>query len=66
MPRALLTLAAVPPPIVGSRTRELRRAGIAAANLCIRRRTTFHGWLQMTLLRKQTLTRCGCGLINCR
>ena len=62
----LVTPAAVRPPIVGDRVRELRRAGIATAKLLVRRRSGFHGWLQTTLLRKHALTSCGCGLISCR
>jgi hypothetical protein len=53
-------------PLVGDPVRELRRAGIAAAKLSVRRRYSFHGWLQTALLRKHVLSRCGCGLINCR
>ena len=53
-------------PIVGNPVVELRRAGVAAAKLCVRRRSSFHGWLQTVLLRKHELTSCGCGLINCR
>jgi len=66
MLRALAPTAAIRPPIVGDRALELRRAGVAAAKLVIRRRSSFHGWLQTTLLHKHALTSCGCGLINCR
>ncbi len=62
-PAIAITLRA---PLVGDPVREQRRAGIAAAKLCVRRRASFHGWLQTALLRKHELTSCGCGLINCR
>lgn len=54
------------PPLVGNRAVELRRAGVAAANQLLRRRSNFHGWLETTLLHRHALTSCGCGLINCR
>ncbi|MBL0217119.1 MAG: hypothetical protein IPQ07_25000 [Myxococcales bacterium] len=57
---------ALRPPLVGNPVQEVRRAGVAAAKLFVRRRSSFHGWLQTTLLRKHALTSCGCGLINCR
>lgn len=53
-------------PIVGNPAREYRRAMVAAAKVCVLRRTSFHGWLQNAALSKYELTRCGCGLINCR
>jgi hypothetical protein len=44
----------------------MRRAGVAAVKLLVRRRGSFHGWLQTHLLSQHELTSCGCGLINCR
>jgi hypothetical protein len=64
--RALVSPAAIRPPLVGNRVVELRRAGVSAANQAMRRRSGFHGWLQTTLLQKHALTSCGCGLINCQ
>jgi len=54
------------PPLVGNPVQEIRRAGIASAKQFIRRRSSFHGWLQGVLLREHELTSCSCGLINCR
>ncbi len=54
------------PPIVGDPMLELRRAGVAVARLYVRRQGSFHGWLQTVLLRRNDLTSCSCGLINCR
>jgi hypothetical protein len=66
----MLQIALPPPPpaaaLVGAPTRELRRAGIDAAKLLVRRRGNFMGWLNMALLERHELTRCGCGLIHCR
>ena len=64
-PLVIITRPPVSAPLVGDPARELRRAGIAAAKLCVRRRYSFHGWLQTALLRKHALTSCGCGLISC-
>jgi hypothetical protein len=63
---ALTTRRPPPAALVGDRPRELRRAGIAAVKLLVRRRGGFHGWLQTKLLARHALTRCGCGLIHCR
>jgi hypothetical protein len=60
------TLSTARPPLVGDPVREQRRAGVAAAKLFVRRRSGFHGWMQVVLLRKHELTSCGCGLIHCR
>jgi len=65
-PRTNLPRPTLRPPLVGDHVRELRRAGVAAAKLYVRRRSSFHGWLQGVLLRKHALTSCSCGLINCR
>lgn len=64
--RPVVLPAAIRPPIVGDRMVELRRAGISAVHLIVRRRSGFNGWLQTTLLQRHALTSCGCGLINCR
>jgi hypothetical protein len=58
--------AAPRPPIVGNPALEIRRAGVAAAKLMVRRRGSFHGWLQGVLLSRHALTSCSCGLIHCR
>ena len=63
---ALHTVSTPRPPIVGNPAQEMRRAGVAAVKLLVRRRGSFHGWLQGVLLTRHELTSCGCGLINCR
>ena len=53
-------------PLVADPAREYRREMVALSKLLVRRKTSFHGWLQTTALGKVELTNCGCGLINCR
>jgi len=53
-------------PLVADPVREYRREMVALSKLLVRRKTSFHGWLQTTTLGKLELTNCGCGLINCR
>ena len=53
-------------PLVADPAREYRREMVALSKLLVRRKTSFHGWLQTTTLGKLELTSCGCGLINCR
>lgn len=54
-----IALVAVPP-------REQRRVAVEAAKALVRRRGNFMAWLNMALLERHELTRCGCGLIHCR
>jgi hypothetical protein len=53
-------------PLVADPAREYRREMVALSKTLVRRKTSFHGWLQTTALGKIELTNCGCGLINCR
>jgi hypothetical protein len=64
--RALAIVSTPRPPIVGNPAQEMRRAGVAAVRMLVRRRGSFHGWLQGVLLSRHELTSCSCGLINCR
>ena len=53
-------------PLVADAARELRREMVAHAKTLVRRKTSFVGWLDCWALARHELTRCGCGLINCR
>ncbi|MEJ7602738.1 MAG: hypothetical protein WKG01_32920 [Kofleriaceae bacterium] len=53
-------------PLVADAARELRREMVAHAKTLVRRKTSFVGWLDGWALVRHELTRCGCGLINCR
>jgi hypothetical protein len=60
-----------PPPvpvaaITAMPAREVRRAGIDTAKQLVRHRGNFMAWLNVALLDRHELTRCGCGLIHCR
>lgn len=53
-------------PLVANPAREYRREMVALSKTLVRRKTSFHGWLQTCALAKCELTNCSCGLINCR
>ena len=60
-----------PPPIPASAlvavpAREQRRVAVEAAKSLVRHRGNFMAWLNIALLERHELTRCGCGLIHCR
>ena len=53
-------------PLVADPAREYRREMVALSKLLVRRKTSFHGWLETRALARHELTSCSCGLINCR
>jgi len=53
-------------PLVADPVREYRREMVALSKTLVRRKTSFHGWLQTCALARYDLTNCSCGLINCR
>lgn len=68
---ALARATTQPPPVpavalTALPAREQRRVAVEAAKNLVRRRGNFMGWLNMALLERHDLTRCGCGLIHCR
>ena len=63
----LTFLRPIPPiALVAVSPREQRRVAVDAAKDLVRRRGNFMGWLNMALLERHELTRCGCGLIPVR